>query len=88
MKVLFTGGSGFIGRNVIPILREKYEVIAPTRSELNLLDTKEVEKYVIDGKFDIIISSLLSNSAPDPKTYILPKYFLTLKKFIKHFKLS
>ena len=33
MKVLFTGGSGFIGRNVIPILREKYEVIAPTRSK-------------------------------------------------------
>ena len=61
MKVLFTGGSGFIGRNVIPILREKYEVITPTRSELNLLDTNEVEKYIVNGKFDVIIHSANPN---------------------------
>lgn len=26
MKVLFTGGSGFLGRSVIPLLKEKYEI--------------------------------------------------------------
>lgn len=61
MKVLFTGGSGFVGRNVIPYLRKKYEIIAPTRRELNLLDTEEVEKYIKAGNFDVIIHSANPN---------------------------
>ncbi len=35
MRVLVTGGSGFVGRNLIPYLRARnYEVIAPNRMEL------------------------------------------------------
>ena len=26
-KLLFTGGTGFLGKNVMPILKEKYEVV-------------------------------------------------------------
>lgn len=61
IKVLFTGGSGLVGRNVLPTLRKKYNVYAPTRQELNLLDTESVERYVKEGNFDIIIHSANPN---------------------------
>ena len=53
VKVLFTGGTGLVGK--------KYDVYAPTRQELNILDTAEVEKYVKEGNFDVIIHSANPN---------------------------
>lgn len=61
MKILFTGGSGFVGRNILPLLAENYEMVSPRRDELNLLDAEQVERYVKDGNFDIIIHSANTN---------------------------
>lgn len=61
MKILFTGGSGLIGRNVVPLLKKKYDVYAPSRKELDLLNTEAVEQYVKENKFDIIIHSANPN---------------------------
>jgi nucleoside-diphosphate-sugar epimerase len=61
MKVLLTGGTGFVGRNILPILKEKYDVYAPSRNELNILDAEQVEEYVKKGHFDIIIQSANTN---------------------------
>ena len=55
MKVLLTGGSGFIGKNILPQLRDEFEVIAPSRTELNLLDQNAVYEYVECNKFDVIL---------------------------------
>lgn len=41
-KILFTGGTGFVGKNIIPILKEKYIVVSPSRKELDLKDTEAV----------------------------------------------
>ncbi len=60
-KILFTGGTGLVGRNVLPILRKDHEVAAPARQDLNLKDTKEVEDYIKEGKFDVIIHSANPN---------------------------
>ena len=55
-SLLLTGASGFIGRNVLPILQRKgYDVIAPVRSELNLLDADAVRRCLISGKFDAVL---------------------------------
>jgi GDP-L-fucose synthase len=54
-RLLLTGASGFIGRNVLPILREKgYDVIAPVRGELDLLDSDAVRRYLRAGRFDAV----------------------------------
>ena len=61
MNVLFTGGTGFIGKNVIPILEKVFVVFAPNRKELNLFDQNEVKKYVQDKKIDVIVHAANPN---------------------------
>lgn len=66
-KVLLTGGTGFIGKNILPILKEKYDVDAPTRLELDLKDSVAVAEYVIKGKYDVIIQSANPNPVKNAK---------------------
>ena len=56
MKILVTGGSGFIGRNIIPILSKEHEILSPERKNLNLLDSFQVKKYIKEKEFDIILN--------------------------------
>ena len=65
-KVLLTGGTGFVGRNVLPILRERFEVDAPRRSELNLLDDDAVRRFITQGGYDVVIHSANSTPAKNP----------------------
>ncbi|MFZ4598927.1 MAG: SDR family NAD(P)-dependent oxidoreductase [Terrimicrobiaceae bacterium] len=54
MKVLVTGGSRGIGKAVVSFFLEKgYDVYAPTRHELNLLDVGTLPKT----EFDIVINN-------------------------------
>jgi UDP-glucose 4-epimerase len=55
MKILLTGGSGFIGRNIVEYFKPKYQVLTPTHQELDLLDTGGVKDYLNRNKFDIVI---------------------------------
>lgn len=55
-KILLTGGSGFIGRNLREsVLSEKYEIIAPTHAALPLEDTEAVDAYFRDKSFDVVL---------------------------------
>ena len=57
-KVLVTGGSGFIGRNIAEsYLNGKYEIIAPKRSELDCSDDESVKHYFFNNSFDVVIHS-------------------------------
>lgn len=61
-KVLITGGSGFIGRNLKEGLERKYIIYAPTHKELNLLNYKEVKKKISMFKPDIVIHAANTNN--------------------------
>lgn len=65
-KILLTGGSGFIGRNILPLLRKKYCVVSPSRKELNLLDETAVVEYLKNGAFDVVIHCANSTPAKNP----------------------
>lgn len=55
LNIFLTGGTGFIGKNILEQLGEKYIFSAPTSKELNLVDFTNVEEYIKRNDFDIII---------------------------------
>lgn len=56
MKILLTGGSGFIGKNILESnLTKKYKILAPTHKQLDLTDEDAVTKYFSDNNIDIVI---------------------------------
>ncbi len=62
MKVLVTGASGFIGRNLAERLSASHQVAAPARSELNLLDAAAVRSYLERHRFDAIVHAATERS--------------------------
>ncbi len=55
-KTIFvTGGTGFIGRNIIEFFNEKVTVIAPPHSQLDLLSQKDVTKFFQNNEIDYVI---------------------------------
>lgn len=55
-NILLTGGSGFIGRNILEsFLSEKYQILAPSSKELNLSDEDSVDTYFNSHQIEIVI---------------------------------
>ena len=65
-KILLTGATGFIGKNILPYLLNGYEVLAPNREELNLLDEVKVEKYLRENCVDFIVHCANPTPAKNP----------------------
>lgn len=58
LKILLTGGSGFIGKNVCgSFLADKYNIIAPRHAELELVDDNAVHNFFKKNKIDVVIHS-------------------------------
>ena len=55
IKILITGGNGYIARSITNSLWEKYHIIAPGREELDLLDSKSVDNFFEGKYFDVVI---------------------------------
>lgn len=45
-RIFLTGGSGFLGKHMQPFFQDRYAVLSPTRSSLELTNAALVEKYV------------------------------------------
>jgi len=54
-NILLTGGSGFIGRNIIEQRKNAYNIISPSHKELDLLDTEKVHDFFKKNKIDIVL---------------------------------
>jgi UDP-glucose 4-epimerase len=57
IRLLITGASGFIGRNLLEQLGPKYETLAPKSSELDLTDSRAVERYLSERDVDVVVHS-------------------------------
>jgi GDP-L-fucose synthase len=55
VKILITGSSGFIGRNLLKYFEKDFEIYSPTSSELDLTDEKSVKEYLQNKFFDVVI---------------------------------
>ena len=56
-KILITGGSGFLGKNLISKIKEKNikDIFYPRRNDYNLLNIDEIKKLFFDLKPDVVI---------------------------------
>jgi GDP-L-fucose synthase len=56
MKVFLTGSRGMVGKNILNHdYASNYEILSPTRRELNLLDAQSVQDYIVANKPDMVI---------------------------------
>lgn len=66
-KILLTGTSGFVGKNIQPFLQEKYEVHSPSRQELELRNSESVYNYLNKGNFDVVLHCANPNPVKNEK---------------------
>ena len=53
--LLITGGSGFIGKNLVEAFSKEYQILFPSSKELNLCNQEQVDEYLSNHKVDIVI---------------------------------
>ncbi len=64
MKILITGGNGFIARSLFEQLNKEYSVFSLNRNDLNLLDYLRVFDYIKNSQFDVIIHTATYDATP------------------------
>jgi dTDP-4-dehydrorhamnose reductase len=63
MRVLVTGGRGFVGSNLVHVLGEAGdEVLAPSHAELDLIDHAATDAYVREHEPDAIVHAAIWNA--------------------------
>ena len=63
MKILITGGSGFIAKNLFEQLNNEYDISSLDVKELDLFDSPKVFDYLKENKFDVIIHAATYDAA-------------------------
>jgi len=82
VKLLITGGSGFIGRNLTRIFREQgYDVLAPTRSELDMRDLEGLRAYLRTARVDATIHCAAVGVFNDPNQSFNDIYCANIEMF-------
>src|SRR3989344_1326790 len=54
-RLLLFGGSGLLGSRIIKLLSQKYTIIAPSRTVVDLARKDDVEKYMKDTSANIVV---------------------------------
>lgn len=55
MKILLTGGSGFIGSNFIAANGSKFDIVAPSSQQTDLMRVEQVQALFKQHKFDAVV---------------------------------
>jgi NAD(P)-dependent dehydrogenase (short-subunit alcohol dehydrogenase family) len=55
-RIVVFGGNGGLGSKLLPLLKEKYEVISPTSSEVDITNLAEVISFFKEKQADIVLN--------------------------------
>jgi GDP-L-fucose synthase len=55
MKILITGGNGYIGSSLYKHLKDEYDVTSINRNDFDLTDFESMNKFFQDKYFDVVI---------------------------------
>lgn len=61
-KILVTGSTGFLGRNIKEQFDSDFEIFAPSHQELDLLNANGIENFLEKHCFDIVIHTANTNN--------------------------
>lgn len=67
MRILLTGSSGFIGRNILESWKGKYNILAPSHHELDLTDDVAVKECLKKTRPDVVIHAANTNDFAHPE---------------------
>ena len=59
MKILITGGGGYLATKITSSLSEKYEITSITRNDFNLLDENLTRSWFKDKHYDVVIHTAI-----------------------------
>jgi dTDP-4-dehydrorhamnose reductase len=63
MKILITGGNGYIAKSLCNAFKNKYDITSITRQDFDLTDSFETLKYFSNKYFDIVIHCAVSGGS-------------------------
>lgn len=63
MRILITGGNGYIAKSIHSYLNSKYEVTTVRRTDFDLTDPHETLKYFSNKYFDVVIHCAVSGGS-------------------------
>jgi nucleoside-diphosphate-sugar epimerase len=63
MKILITGGNGYIAKSIHSYLYSKHDITLITRNDIDLTHREEVKKYFQDKCFDIVIHTAVKGGS-------------------------
>lgn len=69
MKILITGGNGYIGKSLYNVFKETYDVTVITRKDFDLTSCEAIDKFFRGKYFDVVIHTAVvggSRLKPDP----------------------
>jgi GDP-L-fucose synthase len=73
MKILITGGNGYVATSVTNALWDRYHILSPGRRELDLTDKNSVDNFK-DKQFDVVIHTAIKGGSrlnEDDQTVLL-----------------
>jgi GDP-L-fucose synthase len=86
MKILITGGNGNIAKMIKNNLGFQYEITNLTRSDLNILNQFDIEKYLLANSFDILVHTAISGGrrTKEENGDVTHNNLLMLENLLKH----
>ncbi len=73
IRVMITGRTGFMGRNLVEQLRPVHDVLAPTHQELDLLDETAIRHFFERHQVDVVVHAAVApghRNAKDPTNLV------------------
>lgn len=84
-NILITGGTGFVGSNLYSILKNKYNVDAPTRKELDVRNREAVAQYINKKNYDVIFHAASPSPVRSPQHDSYENLFCDMLKIFMNF---
>lgn len=86
MKILITGGNGNIAKIIKKHMSQKHNITCITRSDFDITDQLEVENYINNNSFDVLIHAAITGGrrTKDENGDVVYKNLLMFENLIKH----